>query len=61
MRAKNATLEAKPHHVRVNTVSPAGVVTPMWKKIAKTIAFLASDDAANITAAGIVVDAGYTA
>jgi NAD(P)-dependent dehydrogenase (short-subunit alcohol dehydrogenase family) len=100
MLAKTAALEARPHHVRVNTVSPAGVVTPMWKtmpfwdelvsrhgseqaawdalggadpaahpldrmafpeEIAKTIAFLASDDAANITAVDIVVDAGYTA
>jgi NAD(P)-dependent dehydrogenase (short-subunit alcohol dehydrogenase family) len=100
MFAKAVALEYKPHGIRVNTVSPAGVVTPMWKKqpmwqdlvaqhgseqeawrvlggadpslppllrmalpeeIARTIVFLAGDDARNITGADLVVDAGYTA
>lgn len=99
MLAKTAALEAKPHNIRVNTVSPAGVVTPLWKtmpfwhdlvkehggeegawkalggadpaehplqrmafpaEIAKAVAFLASDDAAHITATDLAIDAGYT-
>lgn len=98
MLARTAALEAKPHNIRVNTVSPAGVVTPMWKtmpfwhdlvrehgeegawkalggadpgehplqrmafpaEIAKAVAFLASDDAAHITATDLAIDAGYT-
>jgi NAD(P)-dependent dehydrogenase (short-subunit alcohol dehydrogenase family) len=31
MLSRTAALEAKPHNIRVNTVSPGGVVTPMWK------------------------------
>lgn len=31
MFAKVAALEAKPHNVRINLVSPGGVATPMWK------------------------------
>ncbi|MEO8028550.1 MAG: SDR family oxidoreductase [Bryobacteraceae bacterium] len=34
MLVKVAALEAKPKNVRVNSVSPAGVVTPMWKAMA---------------------------
>ncbi len=34
MLAKVAALEAKDRKVRVNLVSPAGVVTPMWKTMA---------------------------
>ncbi len=33
MLAKAAALELKPQGVRVNCVSPAGVVTPMWQKM----------------------------
>lgn len=33
MLAKTAALELKPQAIRVNCVSPAGVVTPMWKKM----------------------------
>lgn len=32
MLAKSAALELKSKAIRVNSVSPAGVVTPMWKK-----------------------------
>jgi 2-keto-3-deoxy-L-fuconate dehydrogenase len=31
MLVKVATLELKPENIRVNCVSPAGVVTPMWR------------------------------
>ena len=31
MFAKCAALELKPQNIRVNTVSPAGVATPLWK------------------------------
>ena len=31
MLAKSAAVELKPDNIRVNTVSPAGVATPMWK------------------------------
>ena len=34
MLAKVAALEAKPLGIRVNSVAPAGVVTPMWTKMA---------------------------
>lgn len=34
MLAKTAALELKPANIRVNCVSPAGVVTPMWRKMA---------------------------
>jgi NAD(P)-dependent dehydrogenase (short-subunit alcohol dehydrogenase family) len=34
MLAKVAALEAKARKIRVNLVSPAGVVTPMWKTMA---------------------------
>jgi NAD(P)-dependent dehydrogenase (short-subunit alcohol dehydrogenase family) len=100
MLAKAAALEAKPLNIRVNSISPAGVATPMWKtmpfwkdlvaehgseegawkalggtdpgtppllrmafpeEIAKVVAFLSSDDAANITGTDLAVDAGYTA
>jgi 2-keto-3-deoxy-L-fuconate dehydrogenase len=33
MLAKTAALELKPLGIRVNCVSPAGVVTPMWRKM----------------------------
>jgi len=33
MLAKTAALELKPRNVRVNCVSPAAVVTPMWQKM----------------------------
>lgn len=33
MLVKAAALELKPRAIRVNCVSPAGVVTPMWKKM----------------------------
>lgn len=33
MLVKSAALEFKPESIRVNCVSPAGVVTPMWKKM----------------------------
>ena len=33
MLVKAAALELKPEGIRVNGVSPAGVVTPMWRKI----------------------------
>jgi 2,3-dihydro-2,3-dihydroxybenzoate dehydrogenase len=33
MLAKVAALEAKPRQIRVNVVSPAGVVTPMWQSM----------------------------
>ena len=31
MLARTAALECRPHGIRVNSVSPAGVVTPIWK------------------------------
>ena len=34
MLARAAALEAKPKGIRINMVSPAGVVTPMWKTMA---------------------------
>jgi len=34
MLAKVAALEAKPRGIRVNSIAPAGVVTPMWTKMA---------------------------
>jgi 2-keto-3-deoxy-L-fuconate dehydrogenase len=100
MLAKAAALGLKSRGIRVNTVSPAGVATPMWKsmpffhdlvrqhgseegawkalggidpatpplqrmafpeEVAKVVAFLAGEGAANITGADIAVDAGYTA
>jgi 3alpha(or 20beta)-hydroxysteroid dehydrogenase len=33
MLTKTAALECKPHGIRVNCVSPAGVVTPIWTKM----------------------------
>jgi NAD(P)-dependent dehydrogenase (short-subunit alcohol dehydrogenase family) len=33
MLVKAAALELKPREIRVNCISPAGVVTPMWKKM----------------------------
>jgi NAD(P)-dependent dehydrogenase (short-subunit alcohol dehydrogenase family) len=33
MLAKSAALEVKPLGIRVNSVAPAGVVTPMWTKM----------------------------
>ncbi len=33
MFAKCAALELKPQNIRVNTVSPAGVATPLWKSM----------------------------
>ena len=33
MLARAAALELKPQDIRVNCVSPAGVVTPMWQKM----------------------------
>jgi NAD(P)-dependent dehydrogenase (short-subunit alcohol dehydrogenase family) len=33
MFAKSVALECKNHGIRVNTVSPAGVATPMWTKM----------------------------
>jgi NAD(P)-dependent dehydrogenase (short-subunit alcohol dehydrogenase family) len=33
MLAKTAALEFKSQAIRVNCVSPAGVVTPMWQKM----------------------------
>jgi NAD(P)-dependent dehydrogenase (short-subunit alcohol dehydrogenase family) len=33
MLARVAALESKPRGIRVNSVAPAGVVTPMWRKM----------------------------
>lgn len=33
MLVKSAALELKPQGIRVNSVSPAGVITPMWQKM----------------------------
>jgi NAD(P)-dependent dehydrogenase (short-subunit alcohol dehydrogenase family) len=33
MLARVAALEAKPRGIRVNSIAPAGVVTPMWTKM----------------------------
>lgn len=33
MLVQTAALELKPHAIRVNCVSPAGVATPMWQKM----------------------------
>jgi 3(or 17)beta-hydroxysteroid dehydrogenase len=93
--AKSVALEVAPDHIRVNTVHPAGVITPMWtqapfwadmvaahgeagaweqlaastplkrfaapEEVARTILFLASDDASYVTGAEMLVDGGFTA
>lgn len=100
MLAKAVALEYKECGIRVNTVSPAAVATPMWTKmpfwselvakhsgeegawaalggidpdqpslkrmalpeeVAKSVLFLASDEASHITGIDLAVDAGYTA
>jgi NAD(P)-dependent dehydrogenase (short-subunit alcohol dehydrogenase family) len=33
MLVRSAALEFKPHAIRVNSISPAAVVTPMWQKM----------------------------
>jgi 2-keto-3-deoxy-L-fuconate dehydrogenase len=44
MLTKTAALEAKPLGIRVNCLSPAGVATPMWSKMAFFAAAVAEHD-----------------
>jgi NAD(P)-dependent dehydrogenase (short-subunit alcohol dehydrogenase family) len=84
---RSAALETARSGVRINAISPGGVVTPMFQRftggnkemqtgfanahpvgrlarpedIARTILFMASDDASFMTGSVVAVDGGYTA
>jgi NAD(P)-dependent dehydrogenase (short-subunit alcohol dehydrogenase family) len=84
---RSAALETARMGVRINAISPGGVVTPMFerftggnkemqtgfanahpvgrlaspKDIARSILFMASDDASFMTGSVVAVDGGYTA